>query len=329
MEDYYKILGVDENASQDDIKKAYRTKAKEHHPDTGGNDDEFKKVNEANSILSDENERKNYDFKRKNPNHQNFNMGMGFNDIVNDLMRRRQEMDQESRVIVPLSLLEVLTGATKKINFTRKNICTVCRGSGKEKTETCPVCGGSGMRVHRIQRGNMYMENMSPCPNCNASGQVSSGPSCKACNGNGYHEEPQELDIAVPVGIPYGVALRLEGRGHNGKALNVIFKPEDSDVFERVGDDLVGELMVSYPDLILGVEKIIPTVDTSIKFKVKEYSKPGDQIKLKGQGLPNYHHQGRGDLYFVLKMKEVTNLTPEEENLLKTLSQSENFLTHE
>jgi molecular chaperone DnaJ len=332
MEDYYKILGVSETATQDEIKKAYRTLAKEHHPDAGGDDDKFKKINEANSVLSDEKLRKDYDFKRKHPNMGNmggFGFDPHFNDIVNEYIFRNQKMSEESKVFIPLSLLEVLNGGQKKIVFDRKDLCKTCRGSGKEKTETCPGCGGSGMQSHRIQRGNMIMETMTTCQNCGGLGNISSGPDCKDCNGQGYNTDHQEFNIEVPVGIPYGVPLRLDGRGHNGKVLNVIFTPDDNDVFERMGDDLIGELVLTYPELVLGSEKTVPTVNSSIVFKTNPYSKPDDKIKLKGQGLPNYHHLERGDLYFVIRMKEITSITPEEENLLKELTKQQNFKTNE
>ncbi len=333
MKDYYEILGVDEKANADEIKKAYRKLSKKNHPDLNPNDKEaeerFKLVNEANIILSDEQKRKEYDLKRQygDQGAQQFGGFDPFGGMVNDFFRRGQRQREESKIVIPLTLLEVLHGSPKRIVFDKKNICQVCKGTGKEKVDMCPTCHGAGMVSHREQRGNMYFETAGPCYHCKGSGHITSGPTCKECAGVGYKIEHQDFTVDVPIGIPYGVPVRLDGKGNNNGALNVIFAPDSSDTLERVGDDIAGFLELSYPELILGSEKVVNTVDGAVKVKTNKFSNPEDKIRLRGQGLPNYHHRERGDLFLVLRMKEITELTPEEETILQSLLDTKNFKT--
>lgn len=331
MKDYYEILGVSENATQDEIKKAFRKLAVQYHPDKNQGNAEaeakFKEINEANEILSDETKRQEYDMRRKY-GEQTFHPGGGFrnpfNDIVENFMRQQQQRN-DSKITVTLSLKEVLLGGAKQITFTKQNTCAQCSGTGKEKTEVCPTCNGMGMIASRQQRGNMIYEQFGPCPNCGGSGRISSGPNCSSCNGLGYHKEDQMFQIDIPIGIPYGVVIRVPGRGHDNGDLNIIFIPSNEDKYERNGDDIYGLLELSYPEMMLGIEKQIETVDSAVKVKINKLSKPNDKIRLKGIGLPNYHHKTRGDLFLVLKLKEINELTPNEENLLNLLSQEKNF----
>jgi len=332
MKDYYKILGVEENATLKDIKKAYRKLSKQYHPDVNPNNqdaaEKFKEVNEANTVLSDETKRKEYDYKRKNPQQQNHGFGGfydPFDDIVNNFMNHRQQARNEPKLTVPLSLKEVLKGGSKRIIFNKKNICNACQGSGKEKVETCPVCHGMGMVSNRQQRGNAIYETITPCYHCHGTGHITSGDNCKQCGGKGFYEEQQDFNIEIPIGVPYGVVISVPGRGNNNGNLNVIFIPDNTDIYERSGDDLVGGLLLSYPELLIGVEKTIDTIDGAMKLKIDKLSKPNDKIRLKGLGLPNYHHHGRGDLYLILQLKPVNELTKSEEKILQSLLQEKNF----
>ena len=332
MKDYYKILGVSENATEDEIKKVFRQLAMTYHPDRNPDNKEaeekFKAVSEANEILSDPVKRKEYDAKRRNPHMENSYHGFHdshFDNLVNEFVYRQQRMRTDSRVDVPLSLSEVLKGAHKQIIFDKKNICQKCKGTGSEKTEKCPICNGVGMLSQRRQQGNMIMETAGPCYNCQGTGYISSGPSCPDCSGIGYKVEHQDFYVDIPSGIPYGVAIRVPTRGHNNSDLNVVFIPDNNDKFQRMGDDIVGTLELSYPEMVLGLEKIVNTIDGALKIKINQYTKPDDKIRLKAQGLPNYHHGGRGDLFMILKLKDVTNITPAEENILQQLANEKNF----
>jgi molecular chaperone DnaJ len=341
MKDYYQILGVSETATIDEIKKSYRKLAKETHPDVNPDDkkaeEKFKDISEAYEVLSDDKKKSNYDNKRKYGNVNEFDMGDfhpfahrygPFDQKVDEYSIRIQRMTQESKTTCILTLYDILTGAAKNIKFVRKDICQICHGTGKEKTDTCPVCGGRGMVGSRKRQGNMIMEQIMSCNNCGGTGSISIGDNCKSCNGSGYSINNEDFMIDIPKGIPYGIPIRLPGRGHNGKDLNVIFIPDPNEKFARNGDDVVGELMLSYPELILGVEETVNVIDGKVKIKINKFSKPGDNIRLRGQGLPNYHHGERGDLYFNLVMKPVTTLTNKEEKLLKSLSQEKNFITN-
>jgi molecular chaperone DnaJ len=332
MKDFYEILGVSETATSDEIKKAYRSLALKYHPDKNPDNKEaeekFKEISAANDILSDDNKRKEYDLKRKYGNQApGFGHHDPFYDVVNQFQRRRHSMRSDSKVTVELSLLEVLRGAPKVIIFDKKNLCQPCKGSGKEKSETCPQCGGAGMISQTQQKGNMIFSTAGPCYTCKGTGSISSGPPCKVCNGVGHKTEHQEFKVDVPAGIPYGVGINVSGKGNNNGDLSVIFVPDPKDKYERLGDDVGGFLELSYPELILGSERTINTVDGTVKIKTNKFSKPEDKVRLKGQGLPNYHHQGRGDLYLILKMKDINDLTPAEEAILESLLQETNFKT--
>lgn len=343
MKDYYQILGVEETATVDDIKKSYRKLAKETHPDINPGDkkaeERFKEVSEAYEVLSDEKKRDEYNNKRKFGGSNHFDYG-DFNPMpgfsgrygpfehkVDEYVLRMQRMGQESKTTCVLTLNEILMGVTKNIKFERKDICGVCRGTGKEKIDTCQTCQGKGMVGNRRRQGNMIMEQIITCPSCGGTGHICAGDNCKPCNGSGYTIDHQDFMIDVPKGIPYGIPIRVNGRGHNGKDLNIVFIPDPNEIFKRHGDDIVGELVLSYPELVLGLEEVVDVIDGKVKIKIKKFSKPGDQIRLRGKGLPNYNHGERGDLYFNLVMKDVTDLTAKEEKLLKTLSEQKNFIT--
>jgi len=336
MKDYYKILGVSDNATQDEIKKAFRKLAMENHPDRNPDNKEaesrFKDANEANEVLSDENKRKEYNYKRKNPGHNMHDPFSGgfhdpFSDVVNNFIHRQQRGQNESKVVVPLTLSEVLNGGIKQIIFNKQNICTDCKGTGKDKTEQCPVCNGMGMISNRQQQGNTIFETIGPCYHCHGAGFVSSGGNCSKCGGVGYHIEHQTFQVDVPIGIPYGVAIRVPNKGNNNGDLNVIFVPDKSDKYERAGDDIASFIELSYPEIILGAEKVIDTIDSGVKVKINKLSKPEDKIRLRGLGLPNYHHHGRGDLFLILKLKEISQITEIEEQLLQSLAKETNFKT--
>lgn len=334
MKDFYKILGVNESDTQEKIKKAYRKLAVKYHPDKNQGDveaeEKFKEINEANEVLSDVSKRKEYDYQRANPHRHNTGFGGGFNpfnNVVNEYAYQQQKMRVESKIVITLTLLEVLHGGSKQIIFNKKTICKSCKGTGKEKIETCPVCQGSGMMSHRQQRGNMVIENVMPCNNCGGRGHITSGGNCAECGGNKFHNSVEDFTIDIPIGVPFGHAIGIPYRGHNGNDLMIMFVPDETNKYERVDDDVYGLLTLSYPELVLGTSKIINTIDGTVKVNINKLSKPEEKIRLKGLGVPNYHHQGRGDLYLILKLKDITELTENEEKILQSLSNEKNFIT--
>lgn len=320
---YYEILGVPETATLSEIKKIYKQKAKILHPDKGGDEEQFKKLSEAYQVLSDVNKRKEYDYKLKNPHQTNY--GSSFHQNVNDFIRRQQQSRNQSQINVQLSLLEVLLGGPKTIKFNQHNICDKCNGTGKENVERCPICGGTGIISVRKQMGNTIFESVNTCHNCFGTGIIASGGNCQTCNGVGYHENIQEFQIDIPIGVPYGVSIKIPGRGNNNGDLNIVFIPDDTDKYGRFDDDIVGYIDLSYPELVLGCEKIVDTINSKVKVKINKLSKPNEKVRLSKLGLPNYHNQNRGDLYLSLRLKEITKLNDEEEKILTSLSQQENF----
>ena len=329
-ENLYEVLGVPENATKDQIKKAYKQKAKKLHPDVGGDEDGFKELNHSYEILSDDKKRQEYDHRRNNPQQVNngFDGFGGFNpfsNIVNDFFNRQQRSNSEARLTVPLKLSEVLNGGQKRIVFDRRNTCNDCKGSGREKTELCPTCNGIGMVSNRQQRGNSIFETVGPCYHCRGNGYIISGGNCPKCEGRGFFNEHQDFMIDVPIGVPYDVGVKLDGKGHNNGDLFIIFVADSSDIYDRHGDDLVGILELSYPEMVLGHEKTINVISQMVKVKINKLSKPADKIRLKGLGMPNYHNNTRGDLFLILKLKELTELTDKETELLSALQQEKNF----
>ena len=141
----------------------------------------------------------------------------------------------------------------------------------------------------------------------------------------GYNIEHQNINIEIPKGIPFGVGIIIPNKGHNNNDLNVVFVPDNTEQYKRVGDDIIGTLELTYPELLLGVEKVINTIDGTVKVKINKLSKVDEQIRLKNLGLPNYYHHGRGDLLLILKLKEIKELTEKEEKILRSLMKEKNF----
>jgi molecular chaperone DnaJ len=304
LETYYETLGVQENATQDEIKKAFRSKSKEYHPDKGGDEDMFKKINEAYSVLSDTQKKNQYDNRNNNPFSQfGFDMGGGnpFEDLFNMFGGRQQQRRAPDRVMeINVGAVDSFLGKKIEVNFTRKINCDPCGGQGGER-QTCNTCGGSGRIMQRV--GNHFMQNIiqTTCGSCGGKG-FHLKTTCNHCSGEGRIDEKQMVGMNLPVGVSDGQLVRAQSMGDysNGMFGDLIFKINlvQQDGFEKVGGDLVFNNFLSINDL--NAEEIsIPHPHGELKIKMPITVDTSVPLKVKGKGYPNEY----GDLYVKLYVK--------------------------
>lgn len=335
--DYYKILGVEKNASQEEIKKAFRKLAHKYHPDKkGGDEQKFKEINEAFQVLGDATKRGQYDqfgstfdqqggfgggmnwddFMRaaRGAGGGGFNVNFGgfdMNDLFGDIFgfgggsAGRRERGSDIQVDVKLSFREAAFGAEKKIQLMKKNPCSVCAGTGAEpgsKLATCETCAGQG-RVAHVQRTILgSMQTVTTCRICHGQGQMPE-KKCKQCGGSGIERSESLYTVKIPAGIDNGESIRLSGKGEsagaNGAAgdLYIRVSVQDEPGFERRGTDIYSETHISFPQAVLGDTVEINTLDGTKKLSIPPGTQSHQQFKLKGYGIPFIHSSRRGDQY--------------------------------
>ena len=299
MEDFYQILGVSENASQDEIKKAYRKLAVEHHPDKGGDENKFKKISEAYDTIGDENKRSQYDNQRRNPF-----AGMGgggFNpfDMFNQMHSQRKRTVPDKIVEIVVGAVESYKGSEKNITYTRNHNCGGCNGTGGERIN-CSTCGGSGVITQQIGTGLFTQIIRQNCHSCGGRG-FSYKTTCGTCHGSTTTSGTETISIKLPNGIDEGQFLRVQGKGDfkDGMYGNLVVKvkivPENN--FEKSMDDLIYNAYFDLNSLKEDSVKVPhPLGDISIKLPNEfDTSKP---LRVKGKG---YHNTG--DLYIKLFVK--------------------------
>ena len=299
MENFYQILGVNENASQEEIKKAYRKLAVEHHPDKGGDENKFKKISEAYDTIGDENKRSQYDNQKRNPF---ANMGGGFNpfeDMFNQMHTQRKRAVPDKIVEVVVGAVESYKGSEKNITYTRNHNCGGCNGTGGERIN-CVSCGGSGVITQQIGTGLFTQFIRQTCNSCGGRG-FSYKTTCGTCHGSTTTSSSETISIKLPNGIDEGQFLRVQGKGdfQDGMYGNLVVKvkivPENN--FEKSMDDLIYNAYFDLQSLKSDSVKVPhPLGDISIKLPSEfDTSKP---LRVKGKG---YHNTG--DLYIKLFVK--------------------------
>jgi molecular chaperone DnaJ len=347
--DFYKVLGVEKTATQQDIKKAYRKRAMETHPDQGGKKEDFAQVAEAYEVLSNQEKRQVYD----NHGAEAVNsMGQGgfpggaggrtAEDIFSEFFKAqgmggfgmdggREQRAQVAPVEanVNLTLEEVYAGASKKVKFTRPMTCSECRGHGtknKQPKPKCTQCHGSGQQVtqHRMGPG-MVQQVLSECPRCHGSGATTvRGEECLSCSGNGYKNEAAEISVPIPAGVPDGVTMALRGEGGTiPKAepgdLHVNVKTQQHAVFTRRGNDLIVNKEISLSEALTGVSVPLTLLDgrhicvTGPKGQTLQH---GAVLKVGGEGIPSHSGSARGDLYVFISVALPKSITSEQEEAL-------------
>ena len=352
-ENYYDILGVSKDASQDEIKKAYRKKAHKHHPDKGGDEEKFKKINEAYQILSDEKKRKQYDqFGKAGAKNRGFGggfQGANFNaedlgDIFGEFFGggfggggfsgSRKPKGSDIQINMTIDLEDAFTGVEKKKSLKKRNVCKKCDGSGGEPqsgTKTCPECSGSG-QVKKEKRTFLgtVMQTVR-CSKCNGSGEIPK-ESCSKCGGEGWNEEIKKVKIKIPAGIKTGQTLKVSGEGQAAGPgtvpgdLLVKIKVRKHDKFKREGDDLFYKANISYSLAALGGKAKIPTFakDGTIKqasLKIPKGSDSGKTVRLSGKGMPKLNGYKRGDLYVDLNIEVPEKVTKKQKKILEQLKE--------
>lgn len=336
--DLYETLGVSRNATEDEIKKAYRKLARECHPDANPGDPEaerkFKDVSEAFSVLSDPEKRRQYDMfgtvGARSGGFDPFDIFASFfggGSPFGTATGGRQRGD-DLVMMLEISLEEVVTGAHQTISFRRLGECDNCGGSGAEpgtSPVTCSSCGGSGTvrSVSRSIFGNVM--STYTCPACKGTGEQITSP-CKKCRGEGRVHQEREIEVDVPAGIEDGMQIRVSGEGQAGERgagpgdLYVQIRVLPSDRFVRNGNDLVATVSVPFTQAALGGSRKLETFDGVVEIEVPAGTQPGDVIKVKGKGVPHLRRGGRGDLIVRLKVDVPKHLSSEEEELIRRLA---------
>lgn len=352
--DYYEVLGVDKNASEDEIKRAYKKLARKYHPDMNPGDKEaeekFKEINEANEVLSDPEKKARYDqfgFAGTDPNYgagQSGGFG-GFDfgdlgDIFGSFFgggfggqqqrRNGPQRGESIRVSVSLSFTEAAFGCEKELTVERMEQCATCKGSGcapGTTAETCPDCRGTGQI--RIQRGGgaFTFSTSAPCTRCRGTGKIIHTP-CKDCGGTGSVRKQRKLTVNIPAGIDDGQTISLRGQGgagvNGGPAgdlyISVTVRP--SDKFQREGTSVYLDFPVSFAQAALGCKLVVPTIDGDVEYDLPAGTQPGTVFRLRGKGIPVVNGRGRGDQFVNVTVQVPTNLNADQRQALLSFAQS-------
>jgi molecular chaperone DnaJ len=350
--DYYEILAVSREASEQQIKSAYRKLALKYHPDRNPGDHEaeerFKEAAEAYAVLADRDKRSLYDrFGHAGVSGVGAGAGgfdptvfadfgdifaglgdiFGFGDIFGGRRRRGgPQRGADLRYDLEISFEESFDGSETSIQIPREETCETCSGTGAAagtRPEVCSSCRGSGQL--RYQQG--FLTVARPCANCRGTGQVISKP-CQSCRGAGRVGRERKITVKIPPGIATGQRLRLYGEGEHGSAggppgdLYVVVHVQEHPFFHREGDDLYCELPVSYPVLALGGELRVPTVKDDDEVTIPAGTQPGTRFRLRGKGVPSVSGRGRGDLYVIARVAVPKKLTRDQKHLLEELAKT-------
>src|SRR6266404_4279320 len=335
--DYYEVLGLEKNAGPDEIKKAYRKLAVQHHPDKNSGDktaeEKFKELGEAYEVLADPQKRAAYDqyghaafdrraFGRAGGFHDPFEIFrevFGGSNIFEDFFGggrsdpTQPQRGDDLRYDLELTFAEAAHGTEKEINVTKPERCDTCHGSGSEagsRARTCPTCGGRGQVIS--SRGIFSIAQT--CPHCQGAGRIIDKP-CKSCRGNGRRERTSKINLRIPAGVDTGSRLRSTGNGEAGLRggppgdLYVVLHVRPHDIFQRDGDDLLCEVPVSFVQAALGAEIDVPTLNDKTPVKIPAGTQPGTMFRLKGKGVKNIQGYGNGDLHVRINVEVPTHLS--------------------
>lgn len=359
--DYYEVLGVSKGASDDEIKKAYRKLAKKYHPDMNPGDKEaeakFKEVNEAYSVLSDEQKRARYDqfgHAGVDPNYGaggpggpfgGFDMGDidlgdifgsffgggGFGGFGGGGARRNGPQKGESlRANLTITFEEAAFGCEKELSLNRTEECDECHGSGCQPgttAETCPDCRGTGVVRVQQRTGGFAFSSTAACTRCRGTGKIIHSP-CKSCGGSGSVKKSKRITVTIPAGIDDGQAVSLRGQGNAGKnggpagdlIVGVRVKPHPQ--FRRDGTTVLYEQPVSFFQAAMGAELEIPTIDGKVKYTLPAGTQTGTTFRLRGKGIPELRGRGRGDQYVTIRVQVPTSLNSEQKEALRAFAQT-------
>jgi molecular chaperone DnaJ len=337
--DYYEVLGTERNASEEELKKAYRKLALKFHPDRNPGDkqaeDQFKEINEAYSVLADAEKRKQYDhFGHAGPAGAggfDFSQGGGFSDIFGDIFeeffggspgqgRRRAQRGNDLRYNMTISFEEAIFGKEAKIKLRRPEPCEGCKGTGAKdgSTKVCTTCGGAGQL--RFQQGLFAVSRT--CTACRGEGRIIK-EACPQCHGEKYTTRDKTISVKIPPGVETGSRLRVTGEGETGfnggpsGDLYVVLTVQEHPQFVREGDNILCEVPITFIKAILGGKVEAPTIKGATVVKIPPGTQDGKIFRLKGLGFPNLRGYGIGDELVKIKVEIPTKLTPKQKELLE------------
>jgi molecular chaperone DnaJ len=351
--DYYDILGVPRNATQEEIKSAYRKLALQYHPDRNKSHDaeeKFKEISEAYAVLSDEEKRRQYDmfghagigsrytrediFKGVDFDEIFRDLGFGGFDSIFDVFfgRHRERYGPEKgydlRYDLEITLEDAFRGLNTEIEIPRNEECNVCKGTGARpgtEPKTCLKCRGTGQVQYSRMSGFTRFVQITTCDRCNGRGTVLESP-CKECNGTGIVKRYRKIRIDVPRGVDTGHSLRLRGEGEVGARrgpagdLYIVINVKPHKVFKREGNDIFCDAVISFPQATLGSEIEVPTLYGKAKLRIPPGTQTGTIFRLKGRGMPKMGGFGRGDEMVRVILRTPTNLTEKQRRLLLDLA---------
>lgn len=344
--DYYEVLGVDRNASDEEIKGAFRKLAFKYHPDHNhdhGAEDKFKELNEAYEVLSDRDKRAGYDHYGHNSNAdfggQNFDGAnfSGLGDIFDAFFggagtgtRPAQQRGSDIHYSVSITLEEAAFGVEKEINLSRTEHCPACNGIGSApntQPSRCPDCSGSG-QVRRVQQSIFgRFVNVVACPKCRGEGMIITDP-CPKCRGTGKEKNKRNIMVKIPAGVDDSSRLRLSGEGDAGSRnshagdLYVSISVKKHELFTRDGDDIHYEMPINVAKAALGAEVEVPTLEDKVKLKIPSGSQTGQVFRLKNKGVTHLQGHGRGDEFVNLKVVTPDSLTAQQRKLFEELAKT-------
>lgn len=354
--DYYEVLEVTRSATYEEIKKAYKKKAIQYHPDKNPGDAEaeekFKEAAEAYEILSDEQKKARYDrYGHDAPGGFGGHAGgfsmddifsqfgdifgghFGFGGFGGGGRGQRVNRGSDLRVRVKLNLSEIAKGVEKKIKVNKYVACSHCSGTGADGGTafiTCTSCEGTGVKTRIVNTMLGQMQTQTQCPSCNGEGKIIT-KKCSHCSGEGVTREDEVISINIPAGVAEGMQLSVGGKGNaarhggiNGDLLIVIEEEKHSELL-RDDNDLVYNLLLSMPTAAMGGNAEIPTIDGKVKIKIDAGTQPGKVLRLKNKGLPSINRYGTGDLLINISVYIPETLSDSEKSLLEGLENSPNF----
>lgn len=344
--DYYEVLGVDRNASKQDIRKAYRQLARKYHPDVNkeeGAQDKFIEAKEAYEILSDEQKRAQYDqFGHAGPQSQGFGGAQdfsGFGDIFDMFFggggRSRDpnapKQGADLQYTMTLDFEEAVFGKETEIQIPGEETCQTCDGSGAKpgtNVNTCSHCNGSGQLSVEQNTPFGRVVNRRVCHHCSGKGKVVE-ERCTTCGGDGKVKKRNTIKVSIPAGIDEGQQIRIAGKGEAGENggppgdLYVVVRIKDHEYYEREGDHIFSELPLTFAQAALGDEIEVPTLHGKVKLKIPAGTQTGRTFRLRGKGVPNVHGRGQGDQHIQVKVITPTKLSKRQKELLKELEDIE------
>lgn len=344
--DYYEVLGVEKNASADDVKKAYRNLARKYHPDVNKAPDaeaKFKEVKEAYDVLSDDQQRARYDqFGHQDPSAGfggagGADFGGGFGDIFDMFFGGGGRRDPNApargndlQYTMTIEFKEAIFGKETDIQIPRTETCDTCHGSGAKsgtKPETCTICRGSGQQEVAQNTPFGRIVNRRACSGCGGRGKIIK-ERCGTCGGNGQVKRQRKIHVKIPAGVDEGSQLRVTGEGEAGQRggpngdLYIVLRVKSHDFFEREGDDIYCEVPLTFAQAALGDEIEIPTLTEKVKLKIPAGTQTGTYFRLKGKGVPKLRGYGQGDQQVKVTVVTPTKLTDSQKDLLREFAQT-------